>query len=623
MCGICGIYYFDKERRVDEGLLKVMNNLMVHRGPDDEGYHINGNIGLGHRRLSIIDLAGGHQPMGNEDGTVWITYNGEVYNYKELRRALETKGHLFRTGSDTEVIIHAYEEYGEAVCEKLRGIFAFAIWDEKKRELLLARDRIGVKPIYYFRNGDCLLFASEMKALLVHEEVNKVVNLEAINYYLSLRYVPGPETMIKDVFKLAPGHVMVAENGGQSKLKRYWDLQTNELVGRDGRKHLDELYGILKTSVKLRLMSDVPLGAFLSGGIDSSAIVALMSELGVNPLNTFTIGATKKGEINEFPYARIVSEKFQTRHFEEEITYGDIAELIKKVTWHFDEPVSDPPSFALYLISKFARQNVKVVLSGEGGDEVFAGYYIYFKMLMLDRLQRSGMLKAPLRLLRKCMQTSRLLSNMELAELPLEERYFGVAAFHTEDEKKEMLSENLRQEFSTSLAERFRAYYSATKGLPSLKRMLYIDLKSWLPDEILLKADKMSMANSIELRVPFLDHEVVEYCYSLPSKLKIKLGKTKLAQKRIMTKRLPKEILGRRKVGFQIALDGWLRNDLDGFAQEMLLSRSCRERGYYDEAVISKLFSQHKSGRANNADKLWRLITLEVWHRTFIDGEGI
>jgi len=618
MCGICGIINFDHDHHVEENILLKMRDVMIHRGPDDAGLYLKENVGLGHRRLSIIDLAGGRQPMSNEDGSVWISYNGEIYNYIELKERLLSSGHIFKTNSDTEVIIHAYEEFGESCLDHLRGMFAFAIWDENKRRLFAARDRLGIKPFYYTVSDGSLIFASEIKSILVNEQVERKVDEKALYYYLNVRYVPGPLTMFAGIYKLQPGHYLIS-NGSSISIKNYWDLKDCTAFDIDPAKNNEStFYDLIRDCVRMRLMSEVPLGVFLSGGIDSSLVVALMSEISNNQIKTFSVGYKDDYGVNEFDYAAIVAEKFNTEHHEFPISSQDFHDFLPKLVWHMDEPVSDPAAIPLFYLSQYAKDYVTVVLSGEGADEIMAGYYIYKKMLTIEKFRKlPGLVrdKIILRLLSSIFRNGKLAKYVEFAKIPLELRYKGVSrAF----EKKDL--ENLYKEkpnLDESLDDHYRAYFEKVQNGNLLNKMLYVDTKTWLPDDLLMKADKMTMAASQELRVPFLDHKLAEFAYRLPQSEKLNGNVTKYLLRKIASNILPEAIINREKKGFPIPISQWFKGDLFDLSREVLLDSSSVSKEYFDHAYIARLIDGHKNDKFNNSEKIWNLIVFEYWYDNY------
>lgn len=618
MCGICGIVTFGPGMSVERDNLLAMRDTMVHRGPDDAGIFIERNVGLGHRRLSIIDLSTGHQPMTNEDGKVVIVFNGELYNYLGLRDQLLAKGHVFTTHSDTEVIIHAYEQYGENCLEHFRGMFVFAIWDSRRHQLFIARDRLGKKPLYYAQWGDTFLFASEIKGILAHPAAHRAMDLDALDLYFGFRYVPGPRTMFKDIAKLQPGHYLQIRDNVAST-SEYWDfsaIQTRQVSQVTAEKEFVEL---LRESVRLRLMSDVPLGVFLSGGIDSSAVVALMSDLVSEPIKTFSVGYTGDSEENEFEYARMVANLYKTDHYEFRLTADDFLGFLPRLVWHLDEPIADASTIPLFFISQLAKEHVTVVLSGEGADEMLGGYYIYKKMLLLESLRSIpgfGMLGCAISLAGRLLGTRKIERYANLLRLPLEQRYTGVSQVFTETERKTLFN-GRGGVIPRALADVVAPYYERVKNRQSLDRMLYLDTKVWLPDDLLMKADKMTMATSVELRVPFLDHMLVEYAASLPVSCKIRGNETKYLLKHAMESRLPKELLYRTKKGFPVPICRWLREKAAS-VREVLLDSGSASKDFFEPSFLEQIIRDHEQTQNDMSDLLWPFLVFEYWHKAYM-----
>jgi asparagine synthase (glutamine-hydrolysing) len=624
MCAICGIVNFDRTDFVDRSVIERMTEALAHRGPDDAGHFVEGRVGLGFRRLSIIDLSGGRQPMFNEDGSTAIVFNGEIYNYRDLAAEMITAGHTFQTRSDTETILHAYEEYGDDCVHHLRGMFAFAIWDRAKRRLLLARDRLGVKPVYYYRDHRFFAFASEIKALLEIPSVPREVDPEALDLYLSLRYVPGPRTMFKNIFGLQPGHVLVMDETGV-RTRKYWDINYTDAEPQSP-EHLTERFGeLLEESVRMRLIAEVPLGVFLSGGLDSSAILALMSKVaGGDRVKTFSVGyeasGAKEEEANEFEYARLATNVFSAEHHEYRLSPKEFEDFVPDLVWHLDEPLADPSSIPLYFISKLAREHITVVLSGEGADEILAGYGIYRRMLALDRIHRrvpaAGLL-APW--LARLAPSEALRHYARMSGQPLEASYRGVCRGFGAESKRQLVGEDRMKHSERQLGELFGSYFQAVENASPLNRMLYVDSKVWLPDDLLMKADKMTMATGLELRVPFLDHKLVEFAATLRDDCKLggKGGKTLL--RRSMRGILPEAIIDRPKKGFPIPIASWLRGPLRQFARENLLARHAACGRYLDTGAVTRIVDEHEQDRADRSQEIWALLVFEFWHRQFID----
>jgi asparagine synthase (glutamine-hydrolysing) len=624
VCGICGKLNFDPAATVPKALLKTMADTIVHRGPDDEGYFVSGQIGLGFRRLSIIDLSGGHQPLSNEDGTVWIVFNGEIYNYQILRQQLVSKGHIFRTDSDTEVIVHLYEEFGDDCIQQLRGMFGFAIWDERKKKLLLARDRVGIKPLYYALAGKSLIFASEMKAILADPDVRREVMPGTIDRFLTFDYVPGTETLFKDIFKLAPGTFLVVEND-KPQIKEYWDLQfsQNSLSLADAELQLLE---ILEESVRLHMISDVPVGFLLSGGVDSTAMLSLAARKTDKPISSYTVGFSDPTIADERPYARLAASKYGSEHHEITISSKEFVDFLPKYVWHMEEPVCEPPAVALFYVSKLARGFVKVLISGEGGDEAFAGYPNYRTMLWLERMKRllgpfQGAASRTLGMIGRVASHQRTAKYLPLLSTPFESYYYSRTStpfrFFNAAYEQFYSKEFLQCINKTESLKPVKALLTKSANHDIVGRMLYVDTKTWLPDDLLVKADKITMANSIELRVPLLDHKILEFAAALPSNFKVHGFTTKYIAKRSLSTQVPKEILGRKKAGFPVPYAKWLRTDLRDWLRGILLDRVTLSRGYFHRAAIENLLStDERSGM--HSKELFSLAVLELWHREFL-----
>jgi asparagine synthase (glutamine-hydrolysing) len=620
MCGIAGIFHRNGQRAVDRDVLTRMARSIQHRGPDDEGFFVEGSIGFGSRRLSIVDRALGHQPLANEDGRLWITFNGEIYNHPELSRQLAARGHVYRTHCDTETALHAYEEYGMSVAEHLRGMFAFAIWDGPQKRLLLVRDRLGIKPLYYCQQGDTFLFASEVKALLEYGFPFGVEE-EVLECYLRLGYVPGELTLFRGIRKLLPGHVLIA-NSGQSdiEVRRYWSPRFEPREDLTEERALEEFRALLEETVAQHRLGEVPQGIFLSGGVDSSALLAITAGQVNEPAMTFSVGYEEAREESEFAYARTVAKKFGARHFEHELSGKNFADSLSRLIWHMDEPVADPAAIPLFFIAQLAKEHITVVHSGEGADEILAGYSIYGKMERLSAFQR---LTGPLgsRLLAGGLGLpflpERIRRYAELANKPLSQRYQGVRRVLTA-ETLGRISRNgfFEEEASRYRREFFRQLYRDAEGYPDLNQMLSVDLQTWLPDDLLVKADKMTMAASIELRVPFLDHIVVEFAAGLPCHFKRRKGQSKYLLKTLMRPHLPAEILDAPKRGFPIPLRRWLAADLYKTARAWLLDSPFLAR-FFVRSEMEKLLESHRSGPTDLSGEIYGLACISIWHDTF------
>jgi len=631
MCGICGKINTDG-RPVDEALIRRMASTLHHRGPDDEGVYAEGNIGLGHRRLSIIDLSpAGHQPMCNEDGTVWIVFNGEVYNYQALRSQLLAHGHRFKSNSDTEAILHLYEEEGPECVKKLKGMFAFAIWDGRDRTLFLARDRVGKKPLFYYLDDDCLIFGSEIKAILEDPKVKREPDYVAIHHYLTWQSVPSPFSAFSGIKKLPPAHYLVCR-GGKAELARYWCL--SYLPKQDLNVHdlKEEVIGRLREAVRMRMISDVPLGAFLSGGIDSSAVVALMAETMSAPVKTFSIGF-KEESYNELKFARMVADQYKTEHTEF-IVEPDALDVLPKLVWHYNEPFADPSAIPTYYVSKLAREHVTVILNGDGGDENFAGYGRYRANAFSQTIHRffpTPLAKAMLPVAMMMPHGKGQTNFFWLAKRFLQEyvkspelRNAGWLCHFTPEKKEELYSPDFSAQVCGSdsfdlILDRYREAQAAS----FTDKTLYADVMMYLPDALLVKVDIASMANSLEARSPFLDHEFMEFVARIPAELKLKGRTTKFILREALRGMLPDEILFRPKMGFGVPLDHWFRNALKGMAYDTLLAPKAVGRGYFRKEAVKKMLDEHASGRWNWQYHIYDLLMLELWHNTFIDAANV
>lgn len=602
-----------------------MLDTIRHRGPDDEGVHTAPGVGLGHCRLSIIDLSTGHQPLSNEDGTVWIVFNGEIYNFRELRAYLQLKGHVFRTKTDTEVIVHLYEQLGPACLDRLQGMFAFAIWDENTRTLFLARDRVGIKPLYYHCSAKALLFASEIKAILADPAVTREVAPEIVDRFLNFLYLPGEETLFKGVRKLPPGSYLLHRNG-RSEVHQYWDLNFARADGVLPENEAEEkLIELLSASVESHMIADVPVGVLLSGGVDSTAVLSFAARDG---MSAYTIGFSEPGLADERPYARLAAQACGVRHYEMTISAADFAAFLPGYVWHMEEPVCEPPAIALYYVSKLASGHVKVLLSGEGGDEAFAGYPNYRNLLWLERLKQSigpltGIPSFGLSVAAALFRMPRLARYAPLlnARFP---HYYGSRTSSPYRSLENGFLKLYAPEYAKSIDREFtlaplRRLQSNGSGRSVLNEMLYIDTKTWLPDDLLVKADKMTMANSVELRVPLLDHRILEFAASLPDNFKIRRFTTKYIAKRALSRYVPKEILSRKKVGFPVPYASWLRSELSSWLRDILLDNRTLARGYFDKSGIERLLLGHQQGR-DCSKEVFSLAVLELWHRQFLDG---
>ncbi len=629
MCGICGKI---KNIEIDLEEIRVMNDVIAHRGPDDEGYYIHQNVGLGMRRLSIIDLDGGKQPMTNEDRTLWIVFNGEIYNYQELRRQLEDK-HDFSTRSDTEVIVHLYEEYGEKCVDKLNGMYAFAIWDEKRQQLFMARDRLGQKPLFYAKVGNTFLFGSEIKAILASGDFTPEMDFESISHYLSLRFIPPPKTMLKKISKLPPGHFLVFKNG-EINVTEYWDITFTDKTTFPEEQLIDQLEAKLKEAVRLHLVSDVPVGAFLSGGMDSSTVVAMMADTLKYQFKTFAIGVEEQ-DFNELPYAKTVASYFQTCHIEERVR-SNLIRMLPEIIWHLDEP-SDPIAACMFHAAKLASKHVKVVLGGDGGDELFAGFDRYLGVSYIDRytlipdLIRSKVIgplldKVPEDFTYKSITQKMRWVHQISALSSLGERYAEATLFFrfNKEDKGALFSEDLRREVGSLdsanvIVEKFRN----SNAIDPVDKMLYADFKTRLPEHSLMLTDRMTMAHSLEARSPFLDHTLVEFLAAFPSDLKIKDKELKYALRKVGERILPEEITKRDKQGFMFPIAYWFQNDLYQFIKGFLLDSYFVKNGLFDEAYVTGLVEDHRNNRIDNHVRLWMLLNLQIWQLIYIEGLSV
>ena len=624
MCGICGVYNVASGEPASHELIESMTHQMSHRGPDDTGSYLDGNVGLGFARLSIIDLSGGHQPLSNETGDIWVVFNGEIWNYKGLRRTLIERGHSFRTNSDTETIVHAYEEYGVECVEYLHGMFGFAIWDGRQKRLLLARDRAGKKPLYYTRVHGDILFASEIKSLLADPRVQRQVNLQALADFLSVRYVPGPTTLFDNIYKVQPGCWLLFEDDTVRE-ECYWDFRFEQTERRPTEEYIAGIRQHITRAVEERMMADVPLGALLSGGVDSSIVVGTMSQMTNVPVKTFAVGFDVPG-YNELPYARLVAQHFGTEHHELVVTCSDLSDYWPLLTWHRDEPVSEPSDLGVYLISRLARQHVKVVLSGEGGDELFAGYPKYvvdwlaaYYQLLPTVVRDSGITPLLQRLpygMRKLKFAAQVLSQ----EAP--QRWLSWFGIFNGPLKDSLLSERTKACVDSDASRIFRRWLHEHPQRDDLSSMLYLDTKIWLPDNLLMKGDKMTMAASLEARIPLLDSHLIEYAASIPSEVKVRPFSAKYLLKRAYADFLPAPILTRKKMGFNVPTGTWFREGQRHLLVRLLLSERARSRGYFSMPFVAQMLRDHLEGRTNYQAQLFLLASLELWFRVFIDRTG-
>ena len=629
MCGIVGIVNLNSGEPVDETRLICMRDVLRHRGPDGEGLYVNGPVGLGHRRLAIVDVAGGHQPMANEDESVWVILNGEIYNHATLRPGLQGRGHRYRTSSDTETILHLYEEEGDRCVERLQGMFAFAVWDRPRERLLLARDRLGIKPLYYAVTDHELLFASEIKAILVASSRRPALNEAILPEFLATRFVAGEDTFFRGIRKLMPGHTLSWSRAEGFRARRYWRLPAAvDEIHVPLREAAQEVRVKLEAAVRSHLMSDVPLGLFLSGGIDSSGLAALMAPLVAEPIRTFAVGFSDP-DANELDYARLVARSVGAEHREVVVSPSEFFAALPELIWHEDEPIAFSSSVPLYFVSRLARDHVKVVLTGEGADELFLGYNRYRIAAWNERLGRAywTVTPGPLRAgIRSAIHNLpwRLRRYAERTPLALEPGmrtlFFENSAVFSGRFQRALLRDPAMLTDRDPYAEALRCYDEARGG--SLNRMSHTDMQTYLV-ELLMKQDQMSMAASIESRVPFLDHEFVEHAVTLPGRYKLRGWQTKAVLREALRDLIPPQILARRKMGFPVPVGRWLRGSFWPMVEEFVLGSRALQRGLFEPSFLRRLADEHRTGRAEHGDRLWLLANLEIWQRIFLDGEGV
>jgi asparagine synthase (glutamine-hydrolysing) len=642
MCGICGIFGYSDGFAVSESLATDMRDTMTHRGPDDGGTWSGGGgrVAFGHRRLSIVDLSpAGHQPMSNEDGTVWITYNGEIYNHRALRSELEAKGHTYRSNTDTETIVHLYEEEGERCVERLQGMFAFAIWDSRKRELFLARDRVGIKPLYYAELPGGFVFGSEIKALLRHPALTADLDEEAFHHYLTFVCTPEPLTMFAGVRKLAPAERMTVTPDGRTRRERYWSpfnpQVLKEVAALTEAEQEERLMELLREAIAKRMMSDVPFGVFLSGGVDSSTNVALMSELMSDPVRTFTVAFDTHEEYNELEYARAIADRFKTDHHEVLLDSDDLQNFLPELIHHQDEPIADWVCVPLHFVAKLARDNGTIVVQvGEGSDELFHGYDNYLEQARLRRQIWQPLQRAPqsvrralggaavrgIERLGRGFRYADLMADTAAGRVP----FWGGAIAYRGDIKDRILANGAHMPDSYTIVERLWEEAESTGMHPDLlQKMSYLELKQRLAELLLMRVDKMTMATSVEARVPFLDHDFVEFAMALPESMKVRDGVGKYALKKAVEGVLPREIIYRKKQGFGAPVAEWFRSGLGERAQREIRESSLAERGLLDYDYIDELWRQHRSGRSNRAFQLWNLYNVSVWHDYWVAGRTL
>lgn len=622
MCGIAGIVRSDGAPAGVE-LLRAMTTVLAHRGPDGDGFFCEGPVGLGHRRLAIIDLATGDQPMASDDGSSVIIFNGEIYNFRELRRELEGRGATFRTRSDTEVILRAYEAWGVECLSRLRGMFAFAIWDKARRRLFLARDRVGIKPLVYAWDGRRLLFGSEIKALLEDAAVSRELDWEALRDFLTLHYIPSPRTIFRSIRKLPPASYLVLDlDRAEPEVHRYWDLRFVPDSRPTEADWLDGLRWHLTDAVRSHLVSDVPIGAFLSGGVDSSAVVALMAQATEGRVRTFSIGFDE-GDFDELAHAREVARRYDTQHFEY-VVKANALEMLPRLAWQFDEPFADSSALPTYYVSRITREHVTVALSGDGGDENFVGYTRYARAQRLhERLDTfPAILARPLlRLAARLLPPgARGQGYLDMLGAPPVDRYFKLVAYQRSEGLRKLLSAGAREHLEPVVTPAlFRKLAAEGPRADYVSTLQYLDIHSYLPEDILTKVDRTSMAVSLEARVPLLDHVLMEYVATMPAGLKFRDGIGKVILKRAMAADLPSGILGRRKMGFGLPIASWFRREMTDYVRDVLDGRRTRQRGLVDPGAVATLLEEHQTGGRDRSSQIWALLALEEWARRWLD----
>lgn len=626
MCGLTGIFEYKRPTEISEDLVHRMNETIVHRGPDDEGIFVGPGIGLGFRRLSIIDLSGGHQPISNEDGSIWVMLNGEIYNYPELRKEMLEKGHTLATRSDTETIVHLYEEYGENCFVRLRGMFAVIIWDSNQRKLLMARDRLGKKPLFYAADSKRVLFGSELKALLAGDNLSREMDPQALYDYFSFGYIPAPKTIYRSVRKVLPGHYITVSSDGALREESYWKLSFGETEEHSEAEWCERVRHELCEATRVRLMSDVPLGAFLSGGLDSSAVVATMARLMNQPVTTCSIGFDVP-EFDESKYARQVAEQFHTRHHEQ-VVQPDALAIVDKLAWHYDEPFADSSAIPTYYVSGIARKYVTVALGGDGGDENFAGYRRYQFDVMENRVRarvpadiRSGIFGPLGRWYPALAWAPRMFrakaTFQSLSRNPLEGYFNSISIFRPGEKSKLFQKDFENQLGGYDSIEVLRHHYDRADTEDPLSRIQYVDIKTYLPDDILAKVDRASMAVSLEVRAPLLDHKLMEMVARIPSSLKLRGREGKYIFKKAMEPKLPRDILYRSKQGFAVPLAHWFRNELKDMAREAIFGV---KDGILDPKYLEKIWTEHQRGTFDRSAYLWSALMFRKWQQGFASG---
>jgi asparagine synthase (glutamine-hydrolysing) len=631
MCGIAGLLRFD-QAAIERGTVKRMTDAIAHRGPDGEGMYLAGPVGLGHRRLAIIDLSpAGKQPMSNEDGTVWITFNGEIYNFTDIRQQLEKRGHYFRSLTDTEVIVHAYEEWDTECLNYLNGMFAFGIWDERKQRLWLVRDRLGVKPLFYCHLSDRLLFGSEAKAILSDGRVDRSIDYASLAYFLALNYTPAPHTLFKNIRQILPGHYLLVDANGRVQDVAYWDLTFDETDGRRRGDYLSGFTNLLEDSVRLRLVSDVPFGTFLSGGIDSSSVAYWMSRHMAEPVKTFSIGFGESS-FDEVAYARKVAAQIRA-DYHERIVDADTAAVLPKIVWHAEEPTADSSMVAVYYLAQMAREHVTMVLSGDGADEILAGYETYQAFYLARLYQRipawlrNGVISPLVNILptsdAKVSLDFKLKRFVRGVTLPAEDAHGTWRTIFDAPTRAKLLSPDLRHpEAGADALDLYRAMFARTNARHPLNRMLYVDTRFYLPNDMLVKVDRMTMAHGLEAREPFLDYRLVEFVASVPAYLKLRyfLYK-KYLLKVAMSDKLPAEIIWRRKQGFNVPNARWIKQGLKPFVMDSLSPVRLKQMGIFNVRTVEEILRNHFAGQADNSHQIWCLLTLVHWWSRFIEGQ--
>ena len=628
MCGIAGLVCTDPRHPVDPGLLSRMTGVIRHRGPDADGFHRGPGVGLGHRRLSIIDLSTGDQPIYNETGTVAVVFNGEIYNFAELAQELEAAGHTFATRSDTETIVHAYEQFGLDFVTRLRGMFAFALWDDRHRRLVLARDRAGKKPLYYHADSERLLFASEIKGLLQDSSIKRRVSVEALDDYFTFGCIPSPNTVFQDIRQVPAAHILVWERGAV-RLQEYWDVTFDPTGPHRPGEALEEFTELFDGAVRMRMVADVPLGAFLSGGVDSSAVVASMARQSARPVVTTSVGFAESTH-SELEHASTVARAVGSDHHELIVKPDAVADL-PRLVWHLDQPFADSSALPTYYVSRAARERVTVALSGDGGDEIFAGYQRRYGIHRLENRLRT-MIPGPIRrgvlapLARIYPRSDRIPRPLRLKLVmsnlgqSFERAYFRDMSLFVDEERQALCSsEFLDQVRQRDPFEAFSRHFDRVRDADPLSRVLYVDFKTWLANDILVKVDRMSMACSLEVRAPLLDHKIVEFAARLPASLKYRGAVSKYLLKEHLGARLPQAGVHRQKQGFELPLAEWLRGNLREVADDLLFSRQASARGYVRPEEVRRIWGAHQRRSRNHSAKIWALMVLELWHRAYVD----